>query len=202
MHVNDSFHQLVPQSLQKALFVIAYILLIAPPQAIEIKARADKNQGELYGRSLLFVLFSETALRAGVFLLIGYSSERIIGNELYEKYRLDYFFFWLLVAGIIHIASYYVTKGLYINKNRERALFLYRLGRNITYAVVPALISALLILFFQARDQIELFSGILVQSVFFTTFLIFIFVGIQEALVRHLVINQRPSARKATSNRK
>lgn len=184
-------NQLVPNTILTIFFGTAYCLLIAAPKAKEIKQRADKNHGELQGRSLLFVLLSESALRAGIFLMIGYSIEKLMGDVWYEKYRLDYFFFWLIFVGVIHTCTYYLSHAVFMQKNRPLALFICRLGRNTAYAIIPAYAMVTMVIYFQYREQIELFSGILVQSVFFVSFLIFIFIGIQEAMMNHLVTTEK-----------
>jgi|GEM_PF-1427332 len=163
-----------------------YILLIGPPKALEIQIQANKTEGELSGRSLLVVLLSETALRASAFLLVGFSIEQLLGNESYEKYRIDYLFFWLIVAGAMHIVGYYLDKGIFTNTNQRLGILLYRIGRNFAYAIIPTIFAVLCALYYQFSQQLELFSGILVHIVFFVTYLIFILLGIQEAILSSL----------------
>jgi len=172
----------IPQSI-KSLFVLAgYLLLIGPPQALKIQQRANRFEDELVGHSLLFVLISETALRAGMFLLIAFFIEYLLGNELFELYRVDYVLFALIVSGGIHIFSYYLGQGLMSKMKYSSGMFIYRIGRNTAYAILPAICAAILALYSQYIGQIELFSRSLVEVVFSMTYLIFFLLGIQKAI--------------------
>jgi len=61
---------------------------------------------------------------------------------------------------------------------------LYRLGRNLSYAVLPAILAAICALIIQSYNQIELFSGLVVMEAFGLVYLMFSLVGIIEAFVQ------------------
>jgi len=186
MYKGKTMLNLVPELIKKTMYLFAYILLIAPPKAKQLQVDTRINNGELFGRSLLFILISETALRAGFFLIIGFSVEYLIGNSSYEKYHLDYLFLLLMISGLIHIISFYLNTRILINQDKNIGCLIYRIGRNICYAIMPTLLVVVLTLFYQYFQLQELFSGILVHTIFFVSYLIFILLGIQEAILASL----------------
>ena len=166
----------------KTLYLIGYVLLIGPPRAVEISAQANDSGDELQGKPIWVVVLNEFILRSGIFLVLAASVESLLGDQLYELYRLDLFLGSLILAGIIHTFSYFVSYGVLSSPVRAFSL-IYRLGRNFSYAIVPAFIAVGCVLVWQDINAIELFSGDYIEQVFFTTWSIFIVLGLLEALI-------------------
>ncbi len=171
---------LLPGFIRKILFVIGYVSLIGPSRAVEIKKRADRNLTELYGIYYFHILIYETALRLSLFLISVFLVEYFMDDDFFSLFRMDLFFFWLLGAGFMHQAFYYIGV-IYLKKNGMRV---YRLGRNLSYAVLPAILSALGVLMIQSYNQIELFSGLMVVEVSGLVYILFSLLGIIEAFVQ------------------
>ena len=116
-----------------------------------------------------------------MFLVIASSIESFLGDHLYELYRLDLFLGSLIFAGVIHTFSYYASY-CFINSPGHSLSRIYRLGRNFAYAILPAFVAAGLVLIWQDINGIELFSGDLIEKVFFGSWTILVLLGLIEAL--------------------
>ncbi len=172
---------LFPGFIRKIVLMIGYVSLLGPSQAIEIKKRADKNIMELSGTYYFYILLYETALRLSLFLIAVFLVEYFMDDDYFSLFRIDLFFFLLLGAGLMHQVFYYI--GVILLKNHF-GMRLYRLGRNLSYAVVPAILSAIGVLIIQSYNQIEPFSGLLVVEVSGLVYVLFSLIGIIEALVQ------------------
>ena len=117
-------------------------------------------------------------MRAGFFIIISYIIEFLFGEHNFELLKLDYFLACIIIAGVIHIISYYI--GLVIF--REWGYKLYRLGRNTCYAIVPALIATIIALSYQWQNQSELYSGTLIKDVITIVYTLFLCIGIVESV--------------------
>jgi len=179
--ISLSFQWKIKNTLSSLLYWLGYISLIGPSRMIEIKNNSDKEKGELSGFSIYWVLLSETAIRSGIFLIIGWSIELLMSEKLFEMYRVDYLLGTFMVAGFIHLIAYYVGLVIIVPKSFNLGMKFYRLGRNIAYAFLPAILAAIFILIFQTYEQIELYSGNQVQLSFYIVYLVFIAIGIVEA---------------------
>jgi len=164
------------------LFLMGYVLLVGPPRAVEISSHADDSGDELQGKPIWVVILAEFILRSGLFLIIAVSIETLLGDQLYEQYRLDLFLGSLIFAGLIHTFSYYASYCL-IDSSEHSQSRIYRLGRNFSYAIVPAFMAAGLVVIWQDINDIELFSGQYLEQVFFATWSLFVLLGLFEALM-------------------
>lgn len=177
-----SFRWKILTALSSLLYWLGYVSLIGPSRGIEIKSNADKTKGELSGLPIYWVLLSETAIRSGIFLIIGLSIEVLMSEQFFELFRVDYLLGLFMLAGFIHLVAYYVGLVILLPKDFSIGMKVYRLGRNTAYAVLPAVWAAIVALFFQIYEQIELYSGNQVQLSFYLVYLLFIIIGIVEAL--------------------
>jgi len=172
---------LFPGFIRKILFAIGYVSLLGPSQAIAIKKHADRNTTELSGIYYFHILIYETALRLSLFLILVFLVEYFMDDDYFSLFRIDLFFFLLLGAGLMHQVFYYI--GVIFLKN-HLGMRLYRLGRNMSYAIVPAILSAIGILIIQSYNQIEPYSGLMVVEVSGLVYVLFSLAGIIEALVQ------------------
>jgi len=125
------------KNLLQIFYWLCYLAFIAPPRALAIKDKADRNNSELSGHSVLRVSFIEITIRFGLILLIATSIESILGDKLYESLLFDTLFLTLLVTGIIHSGIYLLCfDRLEIKKLNQN---IYRIGRNICYTVLVAI---------------------------------------------------------------
>jgi hypothetical protein len=166
----------------QSLFLLGYVFLVGPPRAVEISAQANAVGDELQGKPIWVVILIEFIFRSGIFLVIAASFESFLGDLLYEQYRLDLFLGSLILAGLIHTFSYYVSYCV-LHFPGHSLSRVYRLGRNFAYAIVPAFFAAGLVLIWQDINEIELFSGDYFEQVFFGTWSFFVLMGLAEALL-------------------
>lgn len=164
------------------LFLMGYVLLIGPPRAVEISSHANAIGDELQGKPIWVVILTEFIFRSGIFLVVAASIESFLGDQLYEQYRLDLFLGSLIFAGLIHTFAYYASYCL-IKSSGHSLSRIYRLGRNFAYATVPAFLAAGLVVIWQDANDIELFSGDYLDQVFLGTWIIFVILGLFEALL-------------------
>jgi hypothetical protein len=173
--------------LKMTLFVIGYIALAGPPRAIEIRDNAERNGGELQGRPLWQVMVVEFVARMALFLLFAVMLESILSDLVHERYRVDLFLGVLIVIGAVHTVLYGLACRLFERERIRLAGFLYRLGRNGAYAIIPAFIGAGGALVWQDFNQRQLFAGDLVGVVMAILFSLFLLAGLIEALVARRV---------------
>ncbi|MFK5986732.1 MAG: hypothetical protein QM479_15095 [Pseudomonadota bacterium] len=175
---------LIPDYIKTTFYALGYISLLGPPRSIEIKNQSAKNYSELSLSPLAFILVAETAMRASLFLIIGVSLEYFMGDAFYELYQLDFVLGCFIVMGLIHISFYYLGIILFLPKNYALGMRLYRLGRNITYAILPAFFAAIIALLIQNLDQIEPFTDNFVEYSFAIVFFVFSVLGIVESITQ------------------
>jgi len=176
--------KIIPEYLREIVYLLGFISLLGPPKSFEIKKRSELKHNELSGKSLLVILISESTFRASVFLLLCVIIEQLIGDELFELYRVDYIYAGLIFSGIVHILSYYLGIIIIWHSRKKFGLKIYRLGRNIAYSIIPASIAVLITLLSQHYQQIEPFSGDIVQQVFISVYAFFVLVGGLESLFK------------------
>jgi len=167
--------------LRNILFIIGYISLIGPSRGIELKSHSEKKQDELDGQPLSVVILVEFILRGCLILLLAASIESLLGDQRYELYQLDMFLGALIVSGACHSFFYYLAFD--VLKKKKHANRIYRLGRNFSYAVIPAFLSVGIILAWQNLNQKILFEGDLIQKAFIITWALFLLAGLIEAMI-------------------
>lgn len=171
-------------SIGQFLYLLGYVSLIGPSRIIEIQNQARVEKNELTDGSLFYILVSETAVRAGLFLLIAGLVEISLGDKLFEMYQLDYLFALLILAGIVHVLAYYVGIVFFAPKYFRAAMIIYRLGRNLAYALLPAILAVGIVLLLQDQEQIELFSGELIKQSFIYSYILFSVIGMLESILK------------------
>lgn len=171
------------------LFFAGYILFLGPPRAHEIAQQQRANSGELASQPLCVVLLVEAMFR-GV-LLVGLATvvESFLGRGWYSWLRIDQSIAVLLVAGLIHMLVYYVVFKL--RQRRRKAMLgrLYRLLRNMSYAMTPGLA---VVTIFLAFDRLKATPELTERDLYTTyvvTTVIFLVIGMVEALL----VKRRPA---------
>lgn len=182
--MNKIVNRSITTFISQLLYILGYVCLIGPSRMIEIQNQARVEKNELSGEGLMYILISETAVRSGLFLLTAGLIEIYLGDEVFEMYRLDYLFGLLIVAGIIHVLAYYVGIILLAPEYFKTAMVVYRLGRNLAYALLPAVFVVGIGLFVQEQEQIELFSGELIKQSFFYSYILFAVIGTLESIIK------------------
>jgi hypothetical protein len=183
-----SFYYKLPESINKILYILGYISLMGPSHSLAIKQKADKHSDELSNLPIHLILIFETSMRTGCFLLISAAIESFLGEALFENYRIDDALALILLAGIIHLTVYYIAfilidKKLVTHKLSNIKLIIYRLGRNTSYAILLALIVALVALINQSYNQVALFSGNDIQTSFMFGLKFFVLLGLFESFL-------------------
>jgi hypothetical protein len=166
-----------------SLRIIGYATLIGPPQALYLHRSAQGTHSELDGLPLWLVLFTEFLLRATVFTLGVFLVGEWMGAEIFHLYRLAYFAIAMAVSGAAHTVIYYITLGVGAKYWQFSTMQrLYRLGRNLTYSVAPALVAALATLVWQDLRYIPLFEGDTVWRISAAVWGLFMLLGVSEAM--------------------
>lgn len=166
------------QNLLQIFYWLCYLVFIAPPRALAIKEKADRNNSELSGLSVISVTLIEITIRFGLILLLATTIESILGDELYESLLFDRFFLTLLVTGILHSAIYLLCFDRFEIKDSTHHI--YRIGRNICYTILVAVGIEL------TSNALELFKVIqfeekFVQILVLSSAVIICVIGIIEA---------------------
>ena len=119
-------------------YILAYVSFIAPPRASQILRHHRVHHGELEKLPVGAVLLIETTLRSMMLIAIAVGLEWIIGKGLYEILLLDSALGVVLLGGVLHAFAYYVflLRSMFGEKYSER---LYRLARNLCFALLPGL---------------------------------------------------------------
>jgi hypothetical protein len=166
-----------------SLRIIGYVTLMGPPQALYLHRSAQGTRSELDGLPFWVVLVTEFLVRTAIFTLGVFATGEWMGSEIFHLYKLDYFGFALAAAGAIHTLIYYLTLGVgakYCQFSTMQRM--YRLGRNLTYAVAPSLVAALATLWWQDLRHIPLFDGDAVWLISAAVGGFFMLLGVCEAM--------------------
>lgn len=161
-----------------------YIFIISPPNAIDLTESQRAKQGELSRQPLFIVMMVELLIRAALVLIVATSIEIVIGNHIYEFYKLDIVFGILVFLGFFHALFYFVILGyLRLKIGNHMAMRIYRLLRNVCYAALPGFATVIPILIWKLKTGELPFEDGMVYTVYFTTTIIMIAIGTLEALL-------------------
>ncbi len=166
-----------------SLRVIGYVSLLGPPRAIFLHAQAKGTGSELDGVPLWLAVAAELIIRGVIYVLTIFLLQEIMGRQDFHRYQMSYFATGLGVAGICHTLIYFLTLGWGVShwqlSSMQRA---YRLGRNLTYSVAPTLATMIGVLWWQDMNHIPLFQGQLFWQIPSFVGLVFVALGILEAV--------------------
>ncbi len=166
------------------LFCFGYLTLVGPPRAITMKKKLGKNISlELFGKPLWEVLIIELGIRGSMFIMLAVSLELMLGDDVFKEVYGDEILVGLMVCGILHISAYYLGLVLIAPKNKNLGMRIYRLGRNFAYALFMGILSVSCVLFYQYVNQIIIVKNE-ISTIFVNIFLIFLFIGIIEAILK------------------
>ena len=165
-----------------AMNCLGYFTLVGPPRAIAMQKNLKKHEVELFGKPLWVVFIAELSLRGSLFVFFGFVFELIIGDVFFEKLHGNFLLVGLFAGGVLHMLAYYVGVGIVAPNKRRLGMVIYRLGRNVTYAIVLSFCYIVCILFYQYLNQVKLFSGLMIDNGFIIAFLIFSILGVFEAI--------------------
>jgi putative effector of murein hydrolase LrgA (UPF0299 family) len=174
--------------LSNILFFIGYVLLFGPPRAIDLNSYERTTRGELKDQPLFIMLFVEFMVRSVLLLIIAVGAEQVMGDHLYETYRIDQLGFMLLVIGAIHSCIYYLLLGLGQPKLGWVGVRVYRLLRNLCYSFLPGIVAITPVIVWQAIEHQEPFSGELVEWIYLSTTVLMLLAGLIEAML----VKRRP----------
>ncbi len=120
--------------------ILGYFFFISPPKAREIIKNQPIN-GELENLPIWFVVLLEGLIRICLLLIIStVIQEFFLGKNIYEAMELDICFAVISIVGFFHFTVYYIfSTNLLGNKSQENANTIYRLFRNLGYAILSGL---------------------------------------------------------------
>jgi len=171
----------MPLVISNIIFFISYILLIGPPRAITILSQEKRFNDGVTDLSFFFITVVEYVFRSGLLLLLAVLLEELLGKYIFELYMVDYFFGVFLFIGFIHTIFYYLAFIKISTSSTKLGFKIYRFGRNMSYAMVMGMISAVATLLWQTINQVKPFSGDIVESIFLGVILLFSALGVIEA---------------------
>jgi len=183
------YREMVVRFFWSLLFFAGYVMFLGPPRAYEIAEKQRANRGELASQPLWVVLLVEAMFR-GV-LLVGVATivESFLGKAWYSWLRIDQSVAVLLVAGLIHMLVYYLVFKSRQRRRKAMVGRVYRLLRNIGYAMTPGLA---VVTIFLAFDRLKATPDLTEDDLYTTyavTTVIFLVIGMVEALL----VKRRPS---------
>jgi hypothetical protein len=162
---------------------IGYILLLGPPRAIKMHADAQGTGGELDGFAQWSVVCLELMVRAGVLLVLSWALQEALGHEVFRRFQVTFLLMALAVSGVLHTVVHYYCFGM---KKRhwsiKQRMRVYRLGRNLTYSVIPAFPFAGVVLLWQEVNRVPLFHGNIVELTFIGVWVFAAVLGFAEGL--------------------
>lgn len=164
--------------------IFGYVLLITPPRAIDLTVTQRTQRGELARQPLFVVMLVELLIRIALILLVAVGLEWIAGDTVYETYRIDIMFSIIVILGACHSLFYFLLLG-YLRKyiGLRLAMRVYRLIRNLCYALIPGFLVVVPLLLWKWKQDHLPFEDGLVFQVYFLTTLLMISVGVLEAMV-------------------
>lgn len=171
------------------LFVAGYVLFLGPPRAFEIAEKQRVTNGELASQPLWVVLIVEAMLRGVLLVGLATAVESFLGKDWYSWLMIDQSVAVLLLAGLLHMLIYYVV--FKSRKRRRKAMLgrIYRLFRNLSYAVTPGLAVVTLALTFDRFKATPDLTTSDLYAMYGATTSIFLLVGVAEALF----VKRRPA---------
>ena len=127
----------------------------------------------------------ELLIRIALILLVAVSLESIVGDTVYETYWIDIMFSIIVIMGTCHSLFYFLLLG-YLREyiGMKLAMRIYRLMRNLCYAVIPGFLALLPLLLWKWKQNQLPFEDGLVLLVYFLTTLLMIPFGVVEAMLR------------------
>ncbi|TPV53679.1 hypothetical protein FJ444_20625 [Aestuariibacter sp. GS-14] len=164
------------------LYVIMYLLLIAPPRAFRIKLSEKANHGELARIPTFMVVSIELVLRIVFVLVLAACIEGFLGNTFYETHRLDVFFVTLVSVGIVHTCAYFLIFNTRATASVKPMLaLLYRLIRNTCYAMLTGFAAVIPVLIWNWDHQLPPYTDGLAVQLYIWTSTGFFVLGLVEA---------------------
>lgn len=122
--------------------------------------KAKGTGSELDGWPLSLVVFAEFLMRGALFAVVAFGIQEGIGRVNFHRYGLAFYFAALLVIGGMHTSIYFLTLGLGAKRwPLARMQQLYRLGRNLLFSTVAALLTALGLAWWQGLNHTALYEG-------------------------------------------
>jgi len=171
------------RDINRILFVLGYLLFVGPPRAIDLAISERKKGGELAKLPVLAVLIVEALVRASTLLFAAVALEQIISVYWYSWLRIDRSALVMLIVGSIHMFSYYLFIYHYRKRLGQQGFRLYRLFRNLSYALLPGLVVVTLLLLVDGLRSTPWFSEELQLAVYAGVSLFMIGVGLIEFMI-------------------
>lgn len=162
--------------------VFAYVFLISPPKALDLKRREAHFGGELSRQPLFVIVGLDLLIRITALAVIALGLEWLLGDFLYESYKLDLIFVAIVLLGGSHHLIYYLVFAVRqpVGKIRPR---IYRLLRNLLYTPLPSIAAILPVMVYEYFHGMEAYESLIFQSfapyVLSTTFV----AGLAEAAI-------------------
>jgi hypothetical protein len=165
-------------------YTFGYLLLITPPRAIDLTVSQRTSSGELARQPLWVVMLIELLIRVALILLVAVGLESVFGDVAYETYRIDTLFIIIVMQGAFHSLFYYCLLGYLRDTIGLRlAMRIYRLMRNLCYAVIPGFLAVVPLLIWNWKQDHLPFEDGLVFQLYSGATLLMIVLGVIEAMV-------------------
>lgn len=164
----------------KVFNLFAYVFLISPPRALELKRHAKRHAGELANVPVIIIVLTDLLVRVSCLAIFAWGFESLIGDNLYESYRFDLVFLAIVLLGAGHSAVYYFLLALGSKWFGFRAKA-YRLFRNLFYSPLPTLALIIPVVIFEKFRGLEAYGSAVWQDYAPYVLGITLLVGVVEA---------------------
>lgn len=162
--------------------VFAYVFLVSPPRALDQKRRETKFGGELARQPLIVIIALDLLIRITALAVIALGIENLLGDELYESYRLDLVFVAIVFLGGSHHLVYYLVFAVRHPVGRIRPR-IYRLLRNLLYTPLPSIAAIIPVMAYEFFHGMEAYESLIFQSFAPYVLSATLFAGLTEAAI-------------------
>lgn len=167
----------------KLLYFLGYPLLISPSHVLDLKLQQVRSGGELASLPISLILLFEFAIRVGMLLVVAVVVDQLFGNHKYELFMGDTALLALLVSGTAHTLAYYLLLVRCKRSNRRICYRVYRLVRNLCFALLPGMAAVVLMLvYLHSKGDTKLLNPPL-ELVYISVTAFMALIGVIEFLV-------------------
>lgn len=163
----------------------AYIGLVAPCKAFDQKISLVKGIDEL-SKFPPFILASiDFSIRVTLLFSVATLIEYLIGDYIYESYRLDWIVVFVIWLGFVHLSSYQIIFNQRSNMRfSQRRLRVYRLIRNLCYAPLPVFACVLPVMIVEVILEKDPYTIEGIEYIGGSLFVFMVSISVLEAIFR------------------
>lgn len=159
---------------------ITYILFLSDPRCFFYIDRNGQQLQDYSYRATLLSFTTELMIRTALMLLLAVMIESILGDTIYESYRLDHLFSAFVAIGVVNSCSFYLSHIFLRRGFNHRTVFLRHTSlRNTTYALLAGFFLASPVLIMNWKNNEAPFDN----GLYFETYVVITIILIISGLV-------------------